>query len=436
MKKPTDRRPRGAARARVAAALLGSVLAGACSLDKTNPNAPAEGQVISNSEGLITLAVGLQAQYADNVNIFVRAPELVTDEWGTRPVALAADQSLVNGNPDPSFGVVSDPFAAAYRIARTADILVANAGSAEVGLSSGLRTGIVAMAKLFKAMAIGNLTTQYQQLPAGAGVGQLPLPRAQVQDTVLALLESARADLAGVSDADLAGFRSRVLGSGIDLRNTIDAMLARYYLFRGRYADALAAAQRVNPAVLSQLTYPNPGLNPIYNYSAVSRYTGARKSFFTEATPGDQRPNYWAIRTLGQPGLPDSVFDFRKFGARNDPYPLYLPDEMTLIQAEVQARQGNLPQARALVNAVHTDAVAQVDEPVAGLPALTDAQLATEADILAQILYERRYELFAQGVRWEDLRRLRPYTPKRPSIEFLPYPQSECDVNPANPCNK
>jgi len=434
MKKPTDRRPRAAARARMAAALLGGALAGACSLDKTNPNAPSEGQVISNSEGIITLAVGLQSQYADNVNIFLRAPELVTDEWGTRPVALAADQSLVNGNPDPSFGVVSDPFAAAYRIARTADILVANAGSAEVGLGTGLRTGITALARTFKAMALGNLTLQYAQLPAGAGPGALPLPRAQVQDSVLALLESARTDLLSVPDSALNGFRSRVLGTGIDLRNTIDAMLARYYLFRGRYSEALAAAQRVSPNVLSQLTYPNPGLNPIYNYSAVSRYTGARKSFFTEAQPGDQRTAYWALRTAGQPGLPDSVFDFRKYGARNDPYPLYLPDEMTLIQAEVYARQGNLAQARTLLNAVHTDNVAQVDEPVAGLPALTDAQLATEADILAQLLYERRYELFGQGLRWEDLRRLRPYTAKRPSIEFLPYPQSECDVNPANPC--
>lgn len=434
MKKPTDLRPRAAARARMAAALLGGVLAGACSLDKTNPNAPSEGQVISNSEGIITLAVGLQSQYADNVNIFLRAPELVTDEWGTRPVALAADQSLVNGNPDPSFGVVSDPFAAAYRIARTADILVANAGSAEVGLGNGLRAGITSLAKTFKAMALGNLTLQYAQLPAGAGPGALPLPRAQVQDSVLALLESARTDLLSVPDTSLNGFRSRVLGTGIDLRNTIDAMLARYYLFRGRYSEALAAAQRVSPNVLSQLAYPNPGLNPIYNYSAVSRYTGARKSFFTEAQPGDQRPAYWAIRTAGQPGLPDSVFDFRKYGARNDPYPLYLPDEMTLIQAEVYARQGNLAQARTLLNAVHTDNVAQVDEPIAGLPPLTDAQLPDEASILAQLLYERRYELFGQGVRWEDLRRLSAYTSKRPSIQFLPYPQSECDVNPANPC--
>jgi hypothetical protein len=239
-----------------------------------------------------------------------------------------------------------------------------------------------------------------------------------------------------VSDADLAGFRTRVLGSGFDLRNTIDAMLARYYLFRARYPDALAAAQRVNLGVLSQLTYPNPGLNPIYNYSAVARYTGARKVLFTEADPVDKRPAYWATRSAatGSPGTPDSVFDFKKYGGRNDPYPVYLPDEMRLIMAEAQARGGNLAAARTLINAVRTQAASGLDEPVAGQAALPDASLATLDQILTEILYQRRYELYAQGLRWEDLRRLAAYTSKTPSIAFLPYPQSECDVNPANPC--
>ncbi|HKP75619.1 MAG TPA: RagB/SusD family nutrient uptake outer membrane protein [Longimicrobiaceae bacterium] len=432
MQKPTWRRPRGARTHLAAAALACAALAAGCSLDLTNPNAPPEQAVITSVDGIITLGVGLQAQYADNVNIFLRAPSLVTDEWGTRPIALAADVSLVSGTPDPTFGVVADPFAAGYRIARTADILVANAPN--VGLGSGLQAGILSMSRLFKAMALGNLALQYERLPANAGEGALPLPRAQVLDSVIALLEQARADVAGVSDADLQGFRTRVLGTGFDLRNTIDAMLARYYLFRGKYTEALAAAQRVNLNVLSVLAYPNPGLNPIYNYSAVSRYTGARKVLFTEADPADKRPAYWALRTAGSVGTPDSVFDFKKYGGRNDSYPVYLPDEMRLIMAEVYVRQGNFPAARTLINAVHTQTSSPVDEPLAGMPAIPDASLATEAQLMAQILYERRFELYAQGLRWEDLRRLAAYTAKRPSIQFLPYPQSECDVNPANPC--
>src|SRR3954451_16785043 len=180
MMKPTWR-PRGARTHFLAAALACAALAG-CSLDLTNPNAPSEEKVIGSVDGIITLAVGLQSQYADNLNLFLRAPALVTDEWGTRPIALAADVSLVTGTPDPTFGVVSDPFAAGYRIARTADILIANAP--QVGLGAGLQAGSLAHARLFKAMALGQLSLQYAQLPANATQGALPLPRTQVMDSV------------------------------------------------------------------------------------------------------------------------------------------------------------------------------------------------------------------------------------------------------------
>jgi hypothetical protein len=419
---------------RAAAAALALLALAGCDLDLTNPNAPAEGAVLTTPRGVLTTAVGIQSQYADNVLVFVRAPSLVTDEWGTRPRALAADQSLVTGTPDPTFGVVSEPFAAAYRIARTADILVASAPG--VGLGTGLQTGVVALAKLMKAMALGDLTLQYARLPAGYGDAAAPLDRAQVMDSVLVLLESARADLNGVTDAELTGFRTQVLGTGLDLRNTVNAMLARYYLFRGRYQDAIDAAARVNLGVLSTVVYPDPGINPIYNYAAVSQYVGARRVLFTEAEAGDRRPAFWANRAVGVAGIPDSVFDFVRYGgARNDPYPVYLPDEMRLIQAEAYTRLNSLAQARTLVNAVRTQCTAPVAEPVACLPALPDAALDTQAELFAQIVYERRYELFGQGLRWEDLRRLEAYTTRRPSIQFLPYPQSECDRNPANPCS-
>jgi hypothetical protein len=435
----------GARRALALAALAAA--AGGCSLDLVNPNAPLEGEVLNDPELILTTAVGIQSQFADNVLVFIRAPELVTDQWGTRPLALAADQSLVRGNPDAIFGVVSDPFAAAYRVARTAEVLTRSAPL--VNLSRGNQVGISVLSKLLRAMSIGYLTTQYEQLPATYDtVGAPPLPAPQVRDTVIALLESARAELQGVTDAELAPFITRVMtptaGSGIDLRNTVDAMLARYYLFDGRHADALAAAGRVNRAVISQVQYPNPGQNPVWQYMSSLRYVGARREYFQEAEAGDARPAFWAIRTpaAGTTGLPDSAFDFRAYGgARNDPWPLYLPDEMRLIQAEAHARLGNLAEARRLINEVRTEGRAadgtcttSAAEPRACLPALPVEALDTEAEVFAQILYERRYELFGQGLRWEDLRRLAAYTAERPAIAYLPFPQAECDRNPAAGC--
>jgi hypothetical protein len=422
---------RGMRTAVFAALALG---AGACSLDLTDPNAPAEEVVLNSPQLVLTTAVGIQAQYADNIHIFVRAPALVTDEWSTKPLALEADRSLVTGNVDYSYGVVSGPFEAAYRLARTADVLMEAAP--RVGLSSGTQAGTVALARTLKAMALGHLTTQYAELPANYNPnGAAMLPREQVRDTVIALLEQARAGLAGVPADSLALFNSTVLQSnGLNLPNTINAMLARYYLFDGQYQQAIDASNRVPLNSLSQFLYPNPSANPVWNYGLTLNYVGTRREFFVEARDGDARPAYWANRASGVAGLPDSAFAFRKYGNRNDPFPAYLPDEMRLIRAEALTRLGNLAAARDLVNAVRTQCSSSVDEPLACQPALAITALDTEAELLAEILYQRRYELYAQGVRWEDLRRLAAFTTDRPTTAFLPTPRDECIRNPLAGC--
>ncbi len=72
-------------------------------------------------------------------------------------------------------------------------------------------------------------------------------------------------------------------------------------------------------------------------------------------------------------------------------------------------------------------------EPDAGLPALPDEALDTLDEVLAQIAYERRYELYEQGLRWEDMRRLGEYIDEAPTYDFFPIPRQECITN-ANAC--
>ena len=87
--------------------------------------------------------------------------------------------------------------------------------------------------------------------------------------------------------------------------------------------------------------------------------------------------------------------------------------------------------AAGLVNEVRTQTTSTVEEPVAGLPALDQAtQLATEAQLLAEIAKQRRYELFMQGLRWEDTRRLGTEITTTPTFTWLPTPTQECRTNP------
>ncbi len=405
----------------------------ACDLELTNPNAPTEEAVITDRDGLLAVAVGMQGQFAQAIDDYMVTNSLVTDEWGTQTKALISYQSLLTGqNFDRSYGVVEAPWAASYSVIKSANTVLAGADQVELG--AGLRAGTMALAKLFKAMAYGMLIQQYEKVPVVMTTGgSIPQTRAVALDTILTLLESARADVANVSDADLAGFRARVAGTGFDLRNMIDAMLARYYLMAARYTDAVTASDRVSRTILSVLSYPTPSRNPIENLAFQLGYVAGLRSFVTQAESGDRRPAYWLNTAIAGPkGNPDSLLVFlRKYSTPDAAFPLYLPDEMKLIKAEAYARTNQLVPALVLVNEVRTQTSSSIDEPVAGLPPIV---LATQAEILAEIARQRRYELYEQGLRWEDTRRFGTAVTTAPTVTWLPIPQQECDVNPANPC--
>jgi hypothetical protein len=418
-----------------AAVLLTASLV-SCDLDLENPNAPTEEEIVTSRDGIIAVAVGMQAQFAQSIDDWMVTNSLVTDEWGTRSLALISYISLLTGdNFDEAYDVVLQPYARTYQVVNSANIVLE--GTNNLALGVGLEAGLNAVANLFKAMALGFAYQQYEELavdvdPAGAPT----VPRAQVLDSVVALLERARAAYTSVSAADLTEFNSRALGPGIDLRNTIDAMLARYYLFDGQFANAITAANRVSAGVISELRYPAPTVNPVRNLAFGLNYVGGLlRGWARQAQPGDARVQYWldTTATTQAANPPDTLLKpLRKYSSVNEPFPLYLPDEMKLVKAEAFTRLGQLDSAAVYVNAVRTQAVtANATEPQANLLPLLPTQLDTEAELLDAIAYERRYELYEQGLRWEDTRRLGTARTTTPTFAFLPLPRQECVTNPA-----
>src|SRR5438128_445481 len=177
--------------------VLATLAGAACDLTLTNPNAPPEQTVLNTPDGLVALAVGMQSQYAGAVADFLVPPSLMTDEWGTTSKSLIAYQSLLTGqNFDPSYAVVLAPWADAYRTIKSANNLLAHAP--QVNLGPGLEAGMVSLAKLFKAMALGTIILQYQSVPVDAsGPAPVPQSRAVVLATLLAALESSRTGFTG-----------------------------------------------------------------------------------------------------------------------------------------------------------------------------------------------------------------------------------------------
>ena len=417
-------------------ALAGCVLIAGCDMDLTDPNNPNEADVVTNVSGLTELAIGLQATWGDQLSDPVYITGLVTEEVGAIVPAFESyrlvDAGEAVGN---DVGPSTETWAGMFRVVAVANELLRNVP--QVQMEPQLASGFIALAKLFKGMAFGALLQTYERIPLDVGLHNLHpqfATRQAAMDTVLALLEQARQQI--LTTPPSSTFNTQVLAPGFDLPNTINAMIARYALIAGDLERAEAAARRVNLNVLSEFRFTATDRNAVWTrfYGSGNAFAlRAEQQFRLTAEPGDRRVQYWvgAASIAGSEGRPlDNV---TRYQVRDRSFPAYLPDEMRLILAEVHARRGQLLQAIALINEVRTQCSSPLDEPVACLPPLTILDLPTQQAVLRQILYERKYELYLQGVRWSDLRRFGQPVKYR----FMMVPRTECERNnnaPAELC--
>jgi starch-binding outer membrane protein, SusD/RagB family len=399
-----------------------------CDMDLTDPNNPNETTAVSNAAGIRQVAIGLQADYSNAVVNPVYSVGLTTDELGAGFFTFEGYQRADRGDEIlSSEGSAVDPWVSMYRTIRVADVLIDNAGS--VGFGPGFTAGLMALGKFYKGLAFGQIYQIYPAAPINVGPNiRHPefATREQVGAYALALLDTARLHL--VNNPPPAEFNTQILAPGFDLANSIDAMIARFALMAGNYDQAMTAAGRVNLNTFSEFRFSALDVNSLWNmwYSSGNPYQlRARQDFRLDAEPGDGRVEYWVAPDTLPGAVRDELDHTARYMTSTSSYPVYLPGEMRLIMAEVHARQGNLSPARDLLNQVRTQCESALPEPLACLPALTEADVPTQAAILAAILRERRYELYLQGVRLSDLRRFDQ--PRK--YDFMPIPLSECDRN-------
>lgn len=408
----------------------------ACDLDLSNPNAATEDEVFSDLDGVIAAGVGMQDLYASEIDNFVQGSALVTDEWGTRSLALLAWTSMLTGeNFDNSYGTVEGPWASSYEVIGLAEKVIQAVPDA--GFSPTFGSAITALAHLYRGMALGQLYLNYERAPLAIEQENPPaVDRQQILQAALDAFDQASTAWSSVTASELGGFNSRVKGSSFDVGATILAMQARFRLFAGDWQGAMDAAAAVPAGVLSAFDYAGTDQNPIYDLSFDANYVAGLQSFVDEAEEGDQRPAFWLDLDAEAPqsNTDSALVQLGQYSTPGDAFPVFLPDEMKLVRAEAHARLGQFDQARALVNEVRTQCEAALEEPVACLPALEPEALDTEAELLDQIVYERAYELYSQGLRWEDSRRLPEYAEATAWLDFLPIPLQECLANTTIDC--
>src|SRR5262245_10879848 len=390
-----------------ALATLGCLGLGACSLDLQNPNSPTEQQVTTSVDGVIALATGLQARFAASYGAFAYTAGLVTDEFAATSAALISISDAEQGAVPSGTAIADNVFNSVYRTVRTADDLLVGSVSLGSEFEPGTRSGLRALAYALKAEALGEALQSYQKIPINTYGVTAPtyVARAEALPYIRSLIDSAAASIATTPPS--AFFNANILTPGVSLSNIIQMLRARYARIANDDATALAAANLVSrTGALSALTFPAPGVNPFANVTGGPNGISPRRQWRLSMAPQDQRFLYFVTPSTSASGRVGALLDpWSRYASPTAVFPVYFPDEALLIKAEALANQNQVPAAQAALDSVRTDCTGGrgLDDPKACLPPLS-GQL-TQAQLLAEIYAQRRYELFGTGLRWEDSRR-------------------------------
>ncbi|WP_143304773.1 RagB/SusD family nutrient uptake outer membrane protein [Chitinophaga vietnamensis] len=417
--------------------IIAALAVTACKKDYQDPSGPSTDQAYSTPAAITNVAVGLQAWYTrDRVGVvyntitagsLLSGETYVTNPGNTDEAQLGAGgNAILNNN-----AIVTQLWAVTNKIVYESERVLR--ATPKVITDKAYANGIIGYTSVFKALALGTQAAFWQQVPDTIGK---PDTTATVVKFIPAQMGYKRAVNTVDNALQLIGNSTISTGTGlpkgVDIMNTLYALKARYALYAGDYATALAAANQVDLKARSAFVYNALITNPIFAlvtatnniYQVVDSSMGLPPAI--QPNLADKRVPFYISRPASGPR-----FSIRGFFSSNlDTIPVYLPGEIMLIKAECYARQGNIAQGLAELNNVVTKTAGSDAFGVgAGLP----PEVATTQDQLLTLIYKhRRIELFMGGQEIEDQRRFnRPVSERKRN--YFPYPFVERNDNPNTP---
>lgn len=416
-----------------------------CDKEYINPSSAPAPIVISNVDALMTLSAGLQRRFTIG-----RQSPLYTAPIGatysvfglyTLNIGNTAEKEMETGKGavTQANAIVSQLWAQCLLTKTEAETILDNL---EVAVFPADKVGLKAYASIFYALSVGTMVQFFEQIPLTNGLNATFSPRAEALQKVITTLESADADLA--TTAPSAKFIGKV-PAGIDIKNTVKALLARYYniqsMITGTYnaasgSKALTFAAAASQTIKSEFRFTTTTTNPLGEqnvsvnvFGAIDSTLGLRNGLAPVPASSDPRIGFYISK------LNATTYPLKGFALdRVTSYPVYLPGEMNLIIAENYARQGLFPESKTALDAVRTKTT-----DIWGLGASQPPYSGplTMTDLLQDIYKQRRLEMFLSGQELEDSRRFGRPAPNAPNEErnrtFYPYPSIERDNNTNTP---
>ncbi len=406
-----------------------------CKKDYTNPTAATSAQVLSSAKGLAGVAVGLQRTYISNVGYgLADANGLITGETILLNAGNGSELQFFTGGTavDGTNALLGNVWSTASKVIYDANNVIAGAATVT---DKGYASGLIGYATIFKALSIGCQAEMWEKVPDTIGTTTTTFSDRMVGYTrAVAAIDKA---LAAISANPISASFISDIPVGVDIVNTLNALKARYYLFSGNYAGALAAANLVDLTKKSAFSFEPANPNPIYFsvsstnnvYQPVDSTLGLPAALAPDLA--DKRiPFYTLINATINPRFRLNGF----WIAATTAIPVYFPGEITLIKAEAYARAATPDLVNAVVelNKVVTKTAAA--DPLGIGAALPPVAPVGAAAILDQIYKNRCIELFLSGLKLEDMRRFgRPLTERKRNL--FPYPFRERDGNSNTPAD-
>lgn len=421
------------------------MLSSGCSIKEyTDPSSISDKNVISTVDGLFGLCNGMQYRFTvgrqSPLYQGFSASGLSSGELRVLNLGNTDEVNLSTGGVSvvPSNSITTGLWTQSYLLLNESNRLLDNLA---VATNSNTRAVLQGYGSMYKALALGTLATYFEKLPVTIGKNQVFVTRNEALVNAVALLSSAEAAFVAATAASASEVAAAVakVAPGIDLKNSLIALQARYNIMLKDYTKALAAANKVDLTKKSGFRYDAVNVNPIFfvTYSNRNVVEPTNKALGLPAnlapdTLDKRLPFYLNPAASGTVNL---GFGFARSNASE--IPVYLPGEMRLIKAECLA-QTDLTAATTELNGVIKKKAADDAWGVGADLAGGYTGAATKDAILEEIYRQRCIELCNAGLRLEDSRRLgRPgpdaVSGKERGRDFMPYPQTERDNNSNTP---
>ncbi len=418
-------------------------------------------QVFSTDPGAMSAIAGVLAQMSDggsfasggigSVNVIggISSDDLTNYDLSPDYVALASNSVASVNEP------ISSNWAKMYEVIYQVNSIIEGLSANTGGVSASVRKQCLAEAHFLRGFTYFYLANMFGDVPlilsTDYRVNRVAkkAPVAEVYNAIVSDLLLAEKDL--LTDYS-ASWDERIHPNS----RAASAMLARTYLYLGKWAEAEVAATKcisdtqfsltdLNSVFLTnsdeaiwQLMNPDPAINThegsVMGLESIPYVVALSQGVFSGFESNDQRKESWTAVYTSSAGI-DYPYAYKyKVRYQYEPiteyYMILRLAEQYLIRAESRIHTGNVNKGIEDINIIRERA---------GLNPLDGATLTKEEALLA-VERERRYELFAEwGHRWFDLKRtnrastiLSPIKADWQDKDILfPIPQSEIVANPA-----